>query len=156
MNALKNGMMLSGIPPAISDLQSHSDLHLTTFEDTGVSQKQIVSWELVFVDAEIEDYSILLDGVVSTSSDVSAEEVRFRDFFLLDSRGDGVQQMTDVISFLFRMCPPFTSCHTRSGIPKLSGKTLDRFNLESFGPQLSSRRNSSWQTQIFCLRLQRS
>lgn len=77
---------------------------------------------LLFIDAAVQDYKVLMDGA---RSDV--------DVFLIDSRRDGIAQITDVLSSYHHVASLHLVSHGNEGTLYLGNTALSADNLDSYG-----------------------
>ena len=139
---LEEKLLLSGVSIIAPEYHGAESEELLNINDTASDRVENVSWELVFVDPAVDDYAALISGIAPDNYGEDAETIRFREIFVLDSRRDGVQQMTEVIGEFANVSAIHVLSHGSSGTLHLGGTTLDRSNLESYGTQLGSWRNS--------------
>jgi hypothetical protein len=87
---------------------------------TAVTVEQYVSHELVFVDTDTPDYQLLVDDLLSNSSEDLLIEV-----VLLDNNSDGINQITDTLSKFAELDAFHIISHGTDGSVDLGDGTLN-------------------------------
>ncbi|MGB5914595.1 MAG: DUF4347 domain-containing protein, partial [Phormidesmis sp.] len=99
--------------------------------NTVSSMKELLQRTLVVIDSNVEDYQLLVDGVIEGA-----------EVFVLDSHRDGVQQITEILHSLTRQPATPLSLHIVShgapGTLYLGNGELSLSNLNGYAEELKS------------------
>ncbi|MDT9191078.1 MAG: DUF4347 domain-containing protein, partial [Limnospira sp. PMC 894.15] len=86
---------------------------------------------LVIIDSALEDYSLLVAGVIPSAQ-----------VLLLDSQGDGVQQISDILATETEIEQLHLLCHGSPGCLYLGNSILNLATLGKYTPELKKWRNA--------------
>ena len=113
---------------------------LTTTEIVTANPSGVVRQTVVFVDAAIEDYQTLLDGLEQKRRTVDIES-EFH-VFVLDAERDGIDHISEVLSTYQEVSALHILSHGANGSLQLGNTHLSGDNLDTYSSQIEQWQNS--------------
>ena len=141
MGALEERIMMSASPMAVvADAQSVEPAEGVDNADTDgvdaqtaqeVDESQVENFaNIVFVDAAVEDYQELIDGIGQESGDT--------DIVLIDSQSDGIAQITEYLAQHTGIESVHIVSHGSDGEVRLGNTVLNATTLDRYAGQIAS------------------
>ena len=124
VDLITNAPVLKAFPAGES---LENDDHSAAPADPASSTTAVMSRELVFVDAGIQNYAQLVDDIMSSQDDDRAFEI-----IILESDRDGVEQISQALADRQDLDAVHFVTHGEAGAVKLGATWLDNGNVEAY------------------------